>query len=309
MPASRYTNYVALLRRGAGTNHSLASLITWLWCHCTVTLTGGWAFLPSLSDPLRCCIQLSYPFSLPWDCCLRLYNKIHNGWCRCVHFLAKRAVSLILWFFACSMLLYRSWNRLAKSKTQTILNPFALGTSLVRVKIFLIPNVGFGYMESGWLFLFAVLVAAGLLFCMVFFVSPISKCYFCPPMQSVCSLETWRLFFRVCLLHFWHGWLASIQQIIMFSDLECDYINPIDLCNKLNQVGSLLDFIPHTNICPPVQFVLPENITHAFLTLLFLLSGQWVAFILNLPLVLFNANKYELRLALCTFIVHCFLPR
>ena len=28
----------------------------------------------------------------------------------------------------------------------------------------------------------------------------------------------------------------------MFSDLECDYINPIDLCNKLNQVrvGCLL---------------------------------------------------------------------
>jgi hypothetical protein len=25
-------------------------------------------------------------------------------------------------------------------------------------------------------------------------------------------------------------------QIIMFSDLETDYINPIDLCNKLNQV-------------------------------------------------------------------------
>ena len=27
-----------------------------------------------------------------------------------------------------------------------------------------------------------------------------------------------------------------LRQIIMFSDLECDYINPIDLCNKLNQV-------------------------------------------------------------------------
>lgn len=26
------------------------------------------------------------------------------------------------------------------------------------------------------------------------------------------------------------------RQIIMFSDLECDYVNPIDLCNKLNQV-------------------------------------------------------------------------
>ena len=30
------------------------------------------------------------------------------------------------------------------------------------------------------------------------------------------------------------------MQIIMFSDLECDYINPIDLCNKLNQVHSPL---------------------------------------------------------------------
>lgn len=29
----------------------------------------------------------------------------------------------------------------------------------------------------------------------------------------------------------------SLSQIIMFSDLECDYINPIDLCNKLNQVS------------------------------------------------------------------------
>ena len=30
--------------------------------------------------------------------------------------------------------------------------------------------------------------------------------------------------------------LLHHPQIIMFSDLECDYINPIDLCNKLNQV-------------------------------------------------------------------------
>jgi len=30
--------------------------------------------------------------------------------------------------------------------------------------------------------------------------------------------------------------LTFTPQIIMFSDLECDYINPIDLCNKLNQV-------------------------------------------------------------------------
>ncbi|KAH8996288.1 cornichon [Lactarius akahatsu] len=83
---------------------------------------------------------------------------------------------------------------------------------------------------AGWLFLFAVLMAAGLLFTMVFF-------------------------------------------IIMFSDLECDYINPIDLCNKLN------------------QFVIPENSVHAFLTILFLVSGQWTAFLLNAPLLAFNVNK------------------
>ncbi|PWN19109.1 cornichon, partial [Microstroma glucosiphilum] len=82
----------------------------------------------------------------------------------------------------------------------------------------------------GWLFLFAVLVAAALLFTMVFY-------------------------------------------IIMFSDLECDYINPIDLCNKLN------------------QFTLPEYIAHAVLTTLFLLTGQWVAFLLNTQLVAYNVNK------------------
>jgi protein cornichon len=29
---------------------------------------------------------------------------------------------------------------------------------------------------------------------------------------------------------------AMVFFIIMFSDLESDYINPIDLCNRLNQV-------------------------------------------------------------------------
>ncbi|KAG7561997.1 hypothetical protein FFLO_02552 [Filobasidium floriforme] len=61
--------------------------------------------------------------------------------------------------------------------------------------------------------------------------------------------------------------------IIMFSDLECDYINPIDLCNKLN------------------TFVLPEMLAHAFLTLCFLLTGQWISFLVNAPLVGYNVNK------------------
>jgi len=83
---------------------------------------------------------------------------------------------------------------------------------------------------EAWLFLFAVIMSAALLFTAVFF-------------------------------------------IIMFSDLECDYLNPIDLCNKLN------------------QFVLPEIIAHAFLTTCFLLSFQVIAFLLNAPLLAYNVRK------------------
>ncbi|GAA5873514.1 hypothetical protein JCM3774_000036 [Rhodotorula dairenensis] len=83
---------------------------------------------------------------------------------------------------------------------------------------------------EAWLFLFAVILSAALLFTSVFF-------------------------------------------IIMFSDLECDYLNPIDLCNKLN------------------QFVLPEMVAHAFMTACFLLTFQVIAFLLNAPLLAYNVNK------------------
>ena len=69
-------------------------------------------------------------------------------------------------------------------------------------------RVYFHGFPSGWLFLFAVLMAAGLLFCMVFFVCR-------NPRPAIPGLA------------------LTLPQIIMFSDLECDYINPIDLCNKL----------------------------------------------------------------------------
>ncbi|OBZ82658.1 ER-derived vesicles protein ERV14 [Choanephora cucurbitarum] len=67
--------------------------------------------------------------------------------------------------------------------------------------------------------------------------------------------------------------LLLFAMVILFSDLECDYINPIDLCNKLN------------------QFVLPEMGAHAFLFLMFLLNGSWIALALNLPLLAYNVNK------------------
>jgi hypothetical protein len=62
-------------------------------------------------------------------------------------------------------------------------------------------------------------MAAGLLFTMVFFVRAAAR-----PIRT-------------------HRRLTRVPQIIMFSDLECDYINPIDLCNKLNQVR-----VPHVTI-------------------------------------------------------------
>lgn len=68
---------------------------------------------------------------------------------------------------------------------------------------------------------------------------------------------------------------AMVFYIIMFSDLECDYINPIDLCQRLN------------------SFVLPEMGAHALLTVLFLLSGQWLSFLWNLPLLAFNVHKVQ----------------
>jgi len=60
---------------------------------------------------------------------------------------------------------------------------------------------------------------------------------------------------------------------IMYSDLECDYINPIDLCNRLN------------------TYIVPEAAVHAFLTFLFLINGYWIALLLNLPMLAFNAKK------------------
>ncbi|KAI8915870.1 cornichon [Gorgonomyces haynaldii] len=66
---------------------------------------------------------------------------------------------------------------------------------------------------------------------------------------------------------------AMVFYIILFSDLECDYINPIDLCNRLN------------------QFVLPENGLHFFLWFLFLVNGSWTALLINTPLVAWHAYK------------------
>jgi len=74
------------------------------------------------------------------------------------------------------------------------------------------------------------------------------------------------------ILVFW-----QVFQLICFADLESDYINPIDLCSRLN------------------TFILPEVVAHGILTVLFLLSGFWLEFLFNLPLVGWHLNRFQTK--------------
>ncbi|OMJ11944.1 ER-derived vesicles protein ERV14 [Smittium culicis] len=59
----------------------------------------------------------------------------------------------------------------------------------------------------------------------------------------------------------------------MLTDLECDYVNPIDLANTLN------------------AYVMPEMIIFFVMVFMFLLVGEWLSLFLNLPLVAWNISK------------------
>ncbi|KAJ2853508.1 hypothetical protein GGI22_004842 [Coemansia erecta] len=59
----------------------------------------------------------------------------------------------------------------------------------------------------------------------------------------------------------------------MLTDLECDYINPIDLANNLN------------------TYVMPDLAAQMALVLVFLLLGEWMSMLLNLPLAAWNVSK------------------
>ena len=71
-----------------------------------------------------------------------------------------------------------------------------------------------------------------------------------------------------CLLVF-----SNVYFLALFSDLETDAINPIDMCKQLN------------------IFVYPEILGHGILTILFLFTGSWVLFLLNIPLVCWNIYR------------------
>jgi hypothetical protein len=77
-----------------------------------------------------------------------------------------------------------------------------------------------------------------------------------------------------------HTLTALPSSMLTCSSLS-DYINPIDLCNRLN------------------TYIVPEAAVHAFITILFLVNGYWIALILNLPLLAWNAKK-SVPYTLCT---------
>ncbi|CCH61107.1 hypothetical protein TBLA_0E00460 [Henningerozyma blattae CBS 6284] len=68
---------------------------------------------------------------------------------------------------------------------------------------------------------------------------------------------------------------AQVHFTILYADLEADYINPIELCSKINKL------------------IVPEAVIHSFLSLLFLLNGYWFVFLLNLPILIYNGDKFH----------------
>ncbi|KAG8469735.1 hypothetical protein KFE25_006190 [Diacronema lutheri] len=80
----------------------------------------------------------------------------------------------------------------------------------------------------------------------------------------------WLFVFIVgCLLVF-----ASVVHIITYSDLESDYINPVDASERLN------------------RFLIPEYVAHAGITLLFLLTLNFVPLVANGVLVAWNTKRF-----------------
>lgn len=65
----------------------------------------------------------------------------------------------------------------------------------------------------------------------------------------------------------------SVYHVIAFDELKTDFKNPIDHCKLMNPL------------------VLPEYAIHLVLTMIFLLCGEWITVIINLPLLAYNINR------------------
>lgn len=68
-----------------------------------------------------------------------------------------------------------------------------------------------------------------------------------------------------------------IYQLMCLADLEFDYINPYDSASRINKV------------------IYPEFALQGALCLLFLLSGNWLMFLLCVPNLYYNVRLYQRR--------------
>ncbi|XP_026499247.1 protein cornichon homolog 4 [Vanessa tameamea] len=65
-----------------------------------------------------------------------------------------------------------------------------------------------------------------------------------------------------------------VYYIITLSDLECDYLNAQECCDRLN------------------YWLLPKYIAHSFITILLLLHGHVILFLFNLPMFIYLTFEY-----------------
>jgi protein cornichon len=69
--------------------------------------------------------------------------------------------------------------------------------------------------------------------------------------------------------------LNPIFQVLILSDLECDYINAQQCCSKLN------------------FWSIPKVSAHVLVTLLLLITGHWILFLVNVPFVGYLLWEYR----------------
>lgn len=65
----------------------------------------------------------------------------------------------------------------------------------------------------------------------------------------------------------------AVHHVIAIDELKTDFKNPIDHCKLMNPL------------------LVTEYGLHSFMTLLFLLVGEWITCLINLPLLVFNLNR------------------
>ncbi|ODQ66758.1 ER-derived vesicles protein ERV14 [Nadsonia fulvescens var. elongata DSM 6958] len=76
----------------------------------------------------------------------------------------------------------------------------------------------------------------------------------------------------LCLLFNFLSLFTNVFFTVMYSDLEQDYINPSDLCTKVN------------------SYMLPEVILHTVTTGMLLLTGSYWILAIQIPMLAYNAK-------------------